>query len=102
MEAGLLVCMLQLVMVCLKQIQKSFGVPTPMGCCFPKKGPAVDAWNFLSFVPTRLFCQERFNANAQKINAFAKQVETVDQAGGNRGCHLLYANERRCEWRPAT
>ena len=37
-----------------------------MGCCFPKKGPAVDAWNFLIFDPTRLFCHGTFNANAKK------------------------------------
>src|SRR5208283_4173874 len=32
-------------------------------------------------------------------SASANAVETADQAGGNRGCHLLYANERRREWR---
>ena len=28
-------------------------------------------------------------------SASANAVETADQAGGNRGCHLLYGNERR-------
>ena len=32
-------------------------------------------------------------------SASANAVETADQAGGNRGCHLLYGNERRREWR---
>ena len=32
-------------------------------------------------------------------SAAANAVETADQAGGNRGCHLLYDNERRREWR---
>jgi hypothetical protein len=32
-------------------------------------------------------------------SASANAVETADQAGGNRGCHLLYDNERRREWR---
>jgi len=32
-------------------------------------------------------------------SASANAVETPDQAGGNRGCHLLYGNERRREWR---
>ena len=32
-------------------------------------------------------------------SASANAVETADQAGGNRGCHLLYGNQRRREWR---
>jgi 3-oxoacyl-[acyl-carrier protein] reductase len=40
-------------------------------------------------------------------SAAANAVETADQAGGNRGCHLLYGNQRRGElwadagWRSA-
>jgi hypothetical protein len=52
-----------------------FGVPTPMGCCFPKKGPAVDAWNFLIFDPTRLFCQELLMQTQKKFTQKQKKGE---------------------------